>query len=252
MNINYPMPLQLLGLRALWKSAFDDTDSFLDKFFSTAFSPNRCRCVSLGGKVLAALYWFETTCQDRKFAYLSAVATDAACRNQGLCRRLSEDTKALLRAEGYAGILLVPEDEALTRMYAKMGFEPCTTVSECWITPGPELATIHRIDKETYALCRRDLLPKGAVVQEGENLSFLDSQYQFYSGTSCLAAVALEGEKLYCHELLGHPDDAPKILRTLGASLGFFRFPGDGKPFAMLCPLCEDCPKPSYFGLAFD
>ena len=137
MNINYPMPLQLLGLRALWKSAFDDTDSFLDKFFSTAFSPNRCRCVSLGGKVLAALYWFETTCQDRKFAYLYAVATDAACRNQGLCRRLIEDTKALLRAEGYAGILLVPEDEALTRMYAKMGFEPCTTVSECWITPGP-------------------------------------------------------------------------------------------------------------------
>ena len=59
MTIDRPLPEQLPQLRGLWKEAFGDTDAFLDIFFHRAFSRNRCRCVTLNGQVVAALYWFD-------------------------------------------------------------------------------------------------------------------------------------------------------------------------------------------------
>ena len=250
--INYITPEWIPELRQLWKDAFGDDDEFLDKFFETAFSPDRCRCIAENGRILAALYWFNTSCQGQKFAYLYAVATDPDHRNQGLSRRLVEDTKTALKARGYAGVLLVPESEDLTRMYSRMGFEPCTTVSEFWCAPAIPAAAVHKIDRASYELNRRNMLPKGSVLQEEENLAFLETQATFYSGPGFLAAAAGSGENLHCLELLGDPSAAPQLLRALGYSYGFFRCPGKGKNFAMLCPLTSDCPRPSYFGLAFD
>ena len=39
MTIKHPTPELIPLLRTLWKQAFGDDDRFLDKFFSTAFSP---------------------------------------------------------------------------------------------------------------------------------------------------------------------------------------------------------------------
>ena len=164
MNIDYPKTEQIPSLRALWKGAFGDGDDFLELFFSTAFSPERCRCVTEDGRVLAALYWFDTSCRGRKLAYIYAVATDAACRNRGLCRRLMEDTGAVLRDRGYAGALLVPQEEGLIRMYGGMGYEPCTTVSEFWCGAQIPAAAIRRIDSADYGRAREALLPGGGVL----------------------------------------------------------------------------------------
>ena len=48
----------LPALRALWQQAFHDSDSFLDRFFHTAFSPARSRLAAVDGVIAAALYWF--------------------------------------------------------------------------------------------------------------------------------------------------------------------------------------------------
>jgi len=119
---DYPALHHIPGLRALWKEAFGDTDTFLDGFFEHGFSHRRCRCMCEDDEVLAALYWFESTYHGQRFAYLYAVATAAARRGQGLFSALLEDTKQVLIAQGYDGILLVPEDESLARMYEKFGF----------------------------------------------------------------------------------------------------------------------------------
>ena len=116
MTVEYPSPEQVRGLRCLWKEAFGDSDVFLDSFFETAFSPRRCRCVTENGAVLAALYWFEVTCAGQKLAYLYAVATAKSHRGRGLFSALLRDTKQVLKEEGFRGILLVPETEALGRM----------------------------------------------------------------------------------------------------------------------------------------
>lgn len=252
MNIEHPNPQQLPGLRQLWKTAFGDGDAFLDAFYGTGFSPLRCRCVSEDGAVLAALYWFGTACGGQKFAYLYAVATDPAHRGRGLCRALMEDTKAYLTTQGFQGLLLVPENEQLARMYEKMGFSACTSVLEFHCSAGPHPAPIHRVDAAEYARLRRSLLPPDSVVQEGTDLAFLATQASFYAGPGILAAVSPDGEELHCRELLGDPELAPAILRALGYHYGSFRAPGSGKNFAYLFPIAENCLKPAYFGLALD
>lgn len=252
MTILCPTSELIPGLRRLWQAAFGDSDSFLDRFFALAYAPDRCRCITEDGQVLAALYWFDTQCEGQHLAYLYAVATDPAHRNRGLCRKLIADTLSHLKAAGFHGALLVPENDALARMYEAMGFEACTTVSEFHCSPGPYPAPIHAVDTAEYARLRRDLLPAQSVLQEGADLALLAADARFYAGPHCLAAVSADGETLHCHELLGGADTAPAILRALGYDHGFFRLPGPGKPFACLCPLTEDCIRPNYFGLALD
>ena len=55
MNIDVPRKGQIPALRALWREAFGDSDAFLDTFFATGFSPDRCRCIVEGGEAQAAL-----------------------------------------------------------------------------------------------------------------------------------------------------------------------------------------------------
>ena len=59
MRIDHPTSGEISGLRQLWKEAFGDTAGFLDAFFSTGFSPERCLYAGEGGTVAAALYWFH-------------------------------------------------------------------------------------------------------------------------------------------------------------------------------------------------
>ena len=252
MNIESPGPERIPALRALWKAAFGDPDSFLDSFFSLAFSPDRCRCVTEEHRVLAALYWFETTCENRKLAYLYAVATDPACRNQGLCRLLMENTRAQLRTLGFDGILLVPENEALARMYERMGFTPGPRIREFSCDAGPRAIPLRHVDAANYTALRRGLLPPMGVRQEGAALALLASQTVLLAGEGWIAAVSHEDGALRCHELLGDPGAAPGLLRALGFPRGTFRTPGGDRPFAWFLPLTPGTPCPGYFGLPLD
>ena len=59
MIINAPDSAQIPALRRLWQQAFGDSEQFLDIFFETAYSPDRCRCVIVDDQLAAALYWFD-------------------------------------------------------------------------------------------------------------------------------------------------------------------------------------------------
>lgn len=252
MRISNPTPVRSPQLRKLWKTAFGDEDAFLDTFFSVAFSPDRCRCILDHENLQAVLYWFDATCENQKFAYLYAVATDPASRGRGLCRMLMEDTANLLASRGYHGLILVPQKEPLRRMYAKMGYRDCGSVSR-FLAPAEDIpVSVRRLTPEEYAAARRKLLPPGSVIQEGENIALLSGYAFFYQGQDFLAAVTPDGEKLICHELLGNPDAAYALVSALGCREGSFCVPGKDMAFAQYLPLRADCVKPAYFGLAFD
>lgn len=252
MKIDHPAPSQIGSLRRLWQQAFADDDSFLDNFFETGFSPARCRCISEGDDVAAALYWFDMTCRGRKIAYLYAIATEKNHQNQGLCRRLMADTHEILTRQGYAGSMLVPEDAPLAAMYEKMGYRFSCSINQFVSTVGPNLAPCHRIDKTEYLRCRELLMPEGSVQLGTDALNFLDTQVCFYTGLGFLMAAAKGSDGLRCLELLGNSDLAPDILNALGLTHGAFRTPGNGRPFAMYRPLAPDAAPPTYFCLAFD
>ena len=252
MNSDYPKLHQLPQLRKLWKEAFGDSDVFLDAFFEYGFSPRRCRCMTERETVVSALYWFEVTYRNQRFAYLYAVATAASCRGRGLFRTLLEDTKRVLTAEGFTGILLVPESEALGRMYEKMGFECCTRVDCLEISAAENLTAVEEIGVDTYASLRRQMLPEGGVLQEGETLRFLATQCHFWMGEGWLAAGQIYDGKLVCQEFLGDRDAADGLVRALGVSAGVFRMEGKTMPFAYLLPLHSSCERPAYFALALN
>lgn len=252
MTIDYPETCRYVSLWQLWQEAFQDDDTFLNGFFRTAFSPLRCRCALREDRVAGALYWLDCVCGGQKLAYLYAVATHPDFRGQGVCRALMADAHALLAARGYDGVLLVPDGERLRGMYAAMGYQEVTALSEFVCAAGADPVAMHAIDAEEYARCRRELLPPDSVLQEGESLRFLDSYAQFYTGLGFLLAARPEGELLRGLEILGDPEAAPGILRTLGFSQGIFRAPGAKQPFAMFRSLTPDAECPAYFAFAFD
>ena len=68
MTFDYPTPAQVPILKQLWQTAFGDTEEFLQDFFSTAFSPLRCRIAQVKELTVGMLYWFDVACRDQKMA----------------------------------------------------------------------------------------------------------------------------------------------------------------------------------------
>jgi len=249
MRIEYP-GCETAALRQLWKEAFGDEDAFLDCFFTFGYSPRRCRCVLEGETLAAALYWFECSAYGQKYAYIYGVATALSHRGLGLCRQLMADTHALLREEGFAGAVLVPQQEGLRRMYAAMGYRDCGGLDRFSCEAGTPVPC-RAVGPEEFCRLRRQYLPEGAVLQEGENVPFLAQQAQFYAGDNFLLTAWQEKGKLHGLELLGSRQTAPGITAALGCDAGEFRAPGT-QPFAMFLPLTPEAKAPAYFGFAFD
>ncbi len=243
MKIDYPQESQIPRLRDLWHGAFADGDDFLDAFFDTVFAPDRCRCVTEQNDLGAMLYFLDCKLDGRPMAYLYAIATAKKYQGRGFCRALVSDAKSHLKNLGYEGLILVPGDPELRQMYGKMGFENATSIRQFSCRKGDSPVTLRKLTAEEYGALRRQYLPEGSVLQEGESLTFLSKIAGLYAGEDFLYAEDAE--------LLGNADAAPGILCALNRDKGIFRTPGKDSPFAMYFPLTGG-PCPNYFGLAFD
>lgn len=251
MKIDYPAETQIPKLRKLWQEAFSDEDAFLDSFYGTAFAPDRCRCVTVDGKLAAALYWFDCQLNGKPVAYIYAVATAEAYRGKGLCRALMENAHSHLAYLGYAGAVLVPGTPSLFRMYEAFGYRTCGMISEFSCAAAEEPVSLRAIDAAEFCVLRRKYLPAGSVLQEGVNLEFLQTMAKFYAGDDFLLTVSDGDGAFFAPELLGNVHASPSILTAFGKKEGVFRTPGGDKPFGMYKVLNEQ-DYPRYFGFAFD
>lgn len=249
MKLEHPANPHIPGLHRLWQEAFGDEPAFIHCFFNTAFDPQRCLCLTDVEAVCAAAYWFDCEYDGRKAAYIYAVATAQAHRGQGLCRQLMDGIRELLTQRGYGCAILVPGDTGLAFMYSTMGYQFFGGMDLISSDAGETATPVTRISSEAYAPLRRQYLPRGGVVQEGENLAFLRHFAAFYQGEGFLMAASVANGKLFAAELLGSADPAG-ILAALGVSTGSFRVPGKAH-FAMYLPL-NHAEAPSHFGFAFD
>lgn len=246
MRIDFPRPEQERELKALWKTAFHDTDAAIGGFWATAYRQDRCRCVTVGGQVAAALYWMDCGFAGQRLAYLYAVATRPDFRGQGLCRRLMADVHSLLRARGYAGAVLSPAEEGLAAMYAGMGYVPCCFAEEFSCAAG-EITALRQVRPAEYAALRQALLPREGVSWSREAFSYLFTLSRCYAGEGVLVTEVGDG----AFELLGDREKAPGILGALGLPRGRFRVPGGDALQGMFLPLTEAAVAPGYLGLDF-
>lgn len=231
--------------KVLWSAAFGD-DGWIDSFFRTAYRPENTLAIFREGQLAAGLTWMQTSCQERKLAYLYAVATAPEYRHQGLCRELMAKTQEVLTSRGYDGSVLVPADDGLRRMYAGMGYRNFGGVEHLTLPAGAPVP-LREVTPQEYAALRRKYLPVGGIVQEDGAIEYLAESAKLYAGNGFLLA-ATEDEPM---ELLGDASQAAGILGALEKGRGTFRLPR-AAPFAMFRPICDDSWTPAYFGLAFE
>ncbi len=251
MNIKSPEIIDIPALKVLWKEAFGDGDEFLNSFFQSAYSETRALIAEEKGEVLGVLYWFNCELRDEKIAYVYAVATAEKHRGKGVCHRIMEYAHKHLRDNGYKGVVLVPGEKSLFDFYEDMGYKVCSYIKEIECGSGGFSADIKEIDKERYAMLRRKYLPCNGVVQEGENIDFLDAQMNLYEGDGYVLAGRKTGDAFYGAEILGDMSHIKEIVKVMDCNKGIFRTVGEGRPFAMWYAL-SDITAPQYFGLAFD
>lgn len=253
MNIDFPSSDDTHMLRRLWKEAFGDDDSFLDKFFHTAFSEKRTRCIKSDGQIIAALYWFDCMYNKHKIAYVYAVATAKKFQGRGCCTILMNDTHKLLNKIGYDGIILVPASEKLFSFYEKLGYITCAYKSRISADSSNECEKVSRISSDEYAKIRKSYLPPNAILQENENIRFLSTMCSFYLGENFIFALADGQQKFRAVEYLGDIKKLSGILSSFGHKSGEFMIAGKDIPFAMFHSLDNfDDEIPDYLGFAFD
>lgn len=248
MIIDRPHDADMSALRQLWKQAFGDTEGFLDGFFRTGFTSQRCRCLTVEEQLAAALYWFDCNYQNKKFAYLYAVATDEAYRGKGLCRALLENTHRHLQTAGYSGCVLVPGNQQLFNMYEKMGYIAFCPMEQKTVVSGNTAVNIQPVTPNTYMTLRSQRLPAGSILQEEPAFLFASTFCEFYAGEDILLCCAKENSTLYFQEYLGDPALLGSVVNTLGYQNAVVNLPGGDKPFAMYRPL-EEIQAPVYFGM---
>ena len=248
MTVDKPAQGQIPQLRSLWQQAFGDSDAFLDGFFATGFSENRCMCITWNETVVAALYWFDCLWNGSKLGYIYAVATDKTFQGKGFCRKLMEMTHRHLKNEGYVGATLVPGSRALFSMYEKMGYRGFSPKQIKEVAAAQTPVAIHTLTPEDYAQRRKKILPPGGVVQDGAALDYLATYAGFYEADGCLFCGG--GEDVFqFQEFLGEEEKLPGILAGLQTGLGRVPCPGDGLDSAMFIPLTDSPEMPMYFGL---
>lgn len=250
-ELRHPTVEEVPALRGLWKEAFDEADSFLDLFFSTAFAPNRCLVAAEEGRVAAMLYWFDCTLDGAPVAYLYGIATAKDFRGRGLATKLMEAAHLRLKGAGYGAAILVPAEERLFRFYGQRGYQTVGHLRETVVPAAGTALPVREIGPEEYARLRKTLLPPDAVVQEGENLALLAGYARFYAGEGWCAVVA-PGQRPVVAEFLGREDAAGGLLAALGIPAATVRSPGGEKPFAMARALTGTVPERVYFAFAFD
>lgn len=243
-------PADVPALRQLWKEAFGDEDAFLDIFFKTAYAPRRSGILTERSEIVAGAYWLDCSLNERKLAYLYAVAVAPTRQGQGLGTLLMERLHTHLALNGYDGVILVPGNERLFQYYRRFGYETVSYHRE-FTAVADDSVSCFKIDVQRFALLRAKYLPRNAIRQEGESLALLDALTEFYAGEGFVAAVSRHDRT--CPELLGDTQYAGAVAAALGMPRCQFRTPGQPTPYAMgksltRTPLRTDL----YFGFGFD
>lgn len=253
MIIDFPKNSNIPSLKALWKEAFQDTDEFIDLFFSLAFSEENSLAVYDNGELAASLYWFDGKVGDGKAAYIYGVATKKAQRGKGYSTSLLKKCHELLSDKGYSAAILVPADKELFNFYGRLGYNECCFIELDEVVASKEKVAFKEISAEEYLTQRNNYLPQNSLIFDNKRLHFLASITDFYKGDSFIFAKSKDTDTLRIIEFFGSENLLSSVIGSLDFSSATVRRYGKSKPFAMYLSLEKSfCTVPEYLGFAFD
>ena len=269
-------------LRALWKAAFGDEDSYIDNFFRRYYAPERVLVALEEGEVRSMTAWFDTdfaTPDGNRWrsAYLYAVATDPDSRGRGLAGGLLRYAAFYLREEqGMQCLTTVPARPDLHVFFGGNGFGECFVLGEREMEadalPAPEAGcALEPASPAQYAAAREALLAERAhVVYPEQALAYQEGCCALSGGglfvgetrrgRACLCAEGAGEGLVVVKELLGDGAVLSCLPRAVPARRYLVRTPEGGaqRQFGMLQWLYPglagrwDWESTAYLGLAFD
>lgn len=238
------------GCRALYEQAFGVSGAFDDALFALAM-PTCLRVIAQDDKPKSMLfsipYPIVTQNGVTDARYLYAVATDPACRGQGLATKLLRE----VIAEGLP-VFLRPSAPSLFDFYRAVGLSPVSPVK---IERGTALDTgtalsLTRLSPSAYLAARVTYLtpPFAAPTPAFLSLGYLGGGALEMAG-QFVAFYELRGREVLFKEWLGATHFAPRVAAFLGADTYELRTPrADGTPFGM----AANCPDNFTFLIALD
>lgn len=115
-------------VRSLWKRCFNDSDEFMDLYFTRRYRDEINMSFCRDGKVISALQMIPypmTFCGGViPTSYISGACTHPDYREQGAMRRLLKETHRRMYEDGVLLATLIPAEEWLVGYYGKSGYVP--------------------------------------------------------------------------------------------------------------------------------
>ena len=166
-------------VRALWKLCFEDSEEFMDLYFSMRYRDEVNRCVRENGKMDAALQtlpYTMTLCGTTvRASYVSGACTHPDWRGQGVMRHLLDETHRRMYADGVVLSLLIPAEEWLFQYYARSGYAP---------TFHYEVASVKANGDRTVSFCQ--------VQDEIDDVAQREEQYRFFAEMMALRPCCVQ------------------------------------------------------------
>lgn len=269
------------AIKALWKSAFGDTDESCNYYFENLHKHENMLVYVDGDDAVAMLTMLplKISCGKQKYSarYVFAVATHENYRSQGISSRLIEYAHDYMRKSGINFSVLVPASESLFDFYANRGYERMFSVSKktvnaCKIATLDGEFSIEKCDAEEYYKLRSRAFENNTpfAFWEGEMLSkIIDYMrfcgcefYKIQTDSGIGAAFVYAGKtEASVKELALCGIDEGEALAILHSQIGAEKYTviaspkGNGnKGFAMIYSICGKKIEPdrAYFNIALD
>lgn len=116
-----------LAVKQMWKTCFQDTDEFIDLFFTYQYKHENTLVYLENGIPTASLQMIPYTItfcgQEIPFAYLAGLCTLPEHRKKGQMAQLIEFSHRVLKDRGISLAILVPAEEWLFGFYEKYGYQ---------------------------------------------------------------------------------------------------------------------------------
>jgi len=222
------------ALRALWQACFDDSDAYLDIFFSRRFRPDRTLVCLVNGGLIGAAYLFQIKLMEagKQWNYLYSYAEGVlpGYRRRGVMSALHEAIYRHCEREG-ASLLLTPSGPETAGYFARMGMKSTVFSKRVRVSPlSEETAALTPISAAEYAALRKERFynydyfewDEGSIAYAlEENLLCDGFSYGFtLSGTPCAFVGGMSGTTLRIRELIAPAEHAAESCSLLCRCFG--------------------------------
>jgi len=215
----------------LWTSAFDDTDSFCEKFFLSLPDMGSGVVAELDGKIVGAAYTLngqELIDGENRSAvgYIYGVSVCEKYRHQGIGERLVKAVYELSKKRGAVIVATLPAEKSLYGWYEKTAGLKYSLKCEKIILKSKVSEMTMPVSSTEYMMMRENMLRGKAHIHLSDYaLEFekkLLNEYggNFFMAESGLCAVYLDNGRAIVREVIAPDRDAAlRIAESIGASL---------------------------------